>query len=1544
MTMRTWIRNFFPRATPRSIRKTRVRVPLRLELLECRLSPSATPTATVVTPASTTINFGQIPTVTATVSSDNGVPPDGNVLFLVNGVPYPYGNPVPVASDGTAQIQINEVVGSYQITAEYLGDANFAATAPAAETAASLTVNATTATTPTSTAVYGQDATVLVGEQTYFTATVNGGVGGTGEQLLFLVNGVPYATVTEPMFALPTLPFSSYTAGVYTVTVEYQGDDTYIATLPSAETAATVVVTPTPTQTTVTASTTTASYGQSVTCTAYVNSLGSPTDGSMQFFVNGTAYGSPVPVTSVDFTGTAQLAITEPANASGYTVTAEYLGDANYFATTPDAETGATFTVSPATLTVTANAQTKVYGSTDPALSYAASGFQLGDTAATVLSGALSRNPGESVAGGPYAINQGTLAADANYTISFTGNNLTISPAPLTVSASPESKVYGSADPTLYYAAGGFQFGDTAATVLSGALSRAAGETVADGPYTITQGTLAANSDYTISFTGSSLTITPAPLFVSANPQTKIGGSSDPELTYTVNGLQLGDTADTVLSGALGRDPGEDAGTYAINQGTLTANSNYTIDFSGSNLTINLTPSFISARSTTFTVGVNGSFTVSTFSSPVPTLTETGDLPDGVTFVDNGDGTGTLSGTPGPDTGEYVFTLTADNGTGTVATQTFDLTVIDPPTFSNTSSTATFTVGTPSSFAIATIPGLPLTTTVTEQGTLPQGLKFVPGTNGTASITGTPKTGSGGVYTITLVATDGGFQATQTETLIVDGPEAFVGSTTPTFTVGEEGTFPVDTTGYPYGTLVLGTGTLPAGLQFTDNGNGTGEITGVPAVGTDGTFQIQIVDELPQGAAMNPQGGGLLDTIKGAIKPANIRFTDPLPQNPISVIVGTKFLSQTLKLNRALGTSDKITLSAGSPAWVNIAKPAKGDTSLLLSGTAPKGSGSKNGVTYSFSVSVKQTSHDNEFAPAVAQIVLQVFEFSSASPKNINVNSPGASATPQGGNLAVARPARPTATLSPADDVAPSFTSAQTTAFAVGVNTQFTVTTLGSPVPTLTETGDLPDGVTFVDNGDGTGTLSGSPEPDTGEYVFTLTADNGTGTVATQTFNLQVIDPPTFSNTPSTATFNVGQSSTFAIATIPGLPLTTTVTEQGTPPAGLQFKQGPGGTATISGTPNPGSGGVYTITLVASNGVFQTTQTETLYVTGGPAFTGGTTPTFTVGEQGTFMVDTTSLPYGALVQGTGSLPAGLQFIDNGNGTGEITGVPAVGTDGTFQIQIIEETITGTGFSPQVGGGISETIFGKVKAAPAKFNKVNFAAYSTIDGFLSPNGATLTIYTNTDYGNGYYPNIIISTTLSGNPIQLSVTGFVPAGMKFIAASISKDNGSFGYLDGATRLAGTYKLTFTATDFNTKKVVATQVLTLVVTQRPGAARLDSIDKNAPGATTTAPKASALTKSTLQGKPSLIFLSSYDAKFSTGAVSSFPIRTTGSAATTLTVTGTLPRGLVFIDNGNGTATIAGKAAAGSDGTYGLVITASDGGLTEAVQKLTLDVYRLN
>ena len=268
----------------------------------------------------------------------------------------------------------------------------------------------------------------------------------------------------------------------------------------------------------------------------------------------------------------------KPVNAGTYKAVVSYPATGLYNAVS--AET--TFQITPATLTVTAEAKEKTYGGEDPELTYTVSGLKYEDTKETVLTGALTRAAGEDV--GTYAIGQGTLAANGNYTISYTGANLTIGKKTLTVTAEAKSKTYGAEDPALTYSVSGLENGDTKETVLTGALTRAAGEDV--GTYAIGQGTLTANGNYTVNYIGADLTIGKKTLTVTAEAKSKTYGGADPTLTYTVSGLENGDTKETVLTGALTRAAGEDVGTYAIVQGTLAANGNYTINYNGADLTI----------------------------------------------------------------------------------------------------------------------------------------------------------------------------------------------------------------------------------------------------------------------------------------------------------------------------------------------------------------------------------------------------------------------------------------------------------------------------------------------------------------------------------------------------------------------------------------------------------------------------------------------------------------------------------------------------------------------------------------------------------------------------------------------------------------------------------------------------------------------------------------------------------------------------------------------------------------------------------------------
>ncbi len=161
-----------------------------------------------------------------------------------------------------------------------------------------------------------------------------------------------------------------------------------------------------------------------------------------------------------------------------------------------------TLNIGGVTITVTPTAgQGKVFEGTEPTnLTYTFSpALQAGDG----FTGSLSRAAGENV--GAYPINIGTLTLPDSYAITLTPEVFTITQKPITVTALPETKVFGTQDPQLAYnvtpALGG--------AGLSGNIERTAGEDV--GTYPIVQGTLD-NPNYAITFSGNIFTITKAPI------------------------------------------------------------------------------------------------------------------------------------------------------------------------------------------------------------------------------------------------------------------------------------------------------------------------------------------------------------------------------------------------------------------------------------------------------------------------------------------------------------------------------------------------------------------------------------------------------------------------------------------------------------------------------------------------------------------------------------------------------------------------------------------------------------------------------------------------------------------------------------------------------------------------------------------------------------------------------------------------------------------------------------------------------------------------
>jgi hypothetical protein len=119
----------------------------------------------------------------------------------------------------------------------------------------------------------------------------------------------------------------------------------------------------------------------------------------------------------------------------------------------------------------------------------------------------------------------------------------------------------------------------------------------------------------------------------------------------------------------------------------------------------------------------------------------------------------------------------------------------------------------------------------------------------------------------------------------------------------------------------------------------------------------------------------------------------------------------------------------------------------------------------------------------------------------------------------------PTATIDVTVGATPAITSAKTATFVVGSNGSFAVRTTGFPSPALNVSGTLPSGVTFNPS---TGVLSGTPNAGTGgTYHVTITAANGFGAGASQSFTLTVNQQPTV-NVPAGASLNESTAMVFS--------------------------------------------------------------------------------------------------------------------------------------------------------------------------------------------------------------------------------------------------------------------------------------------------------------------------------------------------------------------------------------------------------------------------------
>jgi sugar lactone lactonase YvrE len=124
---------------------------------------------------------------------------------------------------------------------------------------------------------------------------------------------------------------------------------------------------------------------------------------------------------------------------------------------------------------------------------------------------------------------------------------------------------------------------------------------------------------------------------------------------------------------------------------------------------------------------------------------------------------------------------------------------------------------------------------------LPAGVTFTDNGDGTATLSGTPAAGTAGSYALTVTASNGfSPAATQSLQLTVTQTPAITSAATVAFTATQTASFTITTTGSPAPAITDSGATLPAGVRFTDHGNGTATLSGIPAAGTGGSYPITV--------------------------------------------------------------------------------------------------------------------------------------------------------------------------------------------------------------------------------------------------------------------------------------------------------------------------------------------------------------------------------------------------------------------------------------------------------------------------------------------------------------------------------------------------------------------------------------------------------------------------------------------------------------------------------------------------------------------------------
>jgi LmbE family N-acetylglucosaminyl deacetylase len=270
--------------------------------------------------------------------------------------------------------------------------------------------------------------------------------------------------------------------------------------------------------------------------------------------------------------------------------------------------------------------------------------------------------------------------------------------------------------------------------------------------------------------------------------------------------------------------------------------------------------------------------------------------------------------------------------------------------------------------------------------------------------------------------------------------------------------------------------------------------------------------------------------------------------------------------------------------------------------------------------------------------------------------------------------------------VAPTLFGPTSSEFRVGTSVALALQAKGSPTPQLRLIGELPAGLTFVDDGDGTATISGSPAasvtaPGTSRtFALTIKATNEVGE-ASRGLTLTVVDPPAESSPqPPTPPASQPQGSEPVFSTpdvaygfvgrMLDLPIEATGAPQpaislsGELPAGLELRVDGSGQVRLVGRPKVR--GVHRVTLYAANSAGTAGQQLSLVLEPLPELSRRALALHTgVAAGGSVRI---AGPRIESAQCLGGLPKGLRCRVQGRRV-SLTGTPAASSAGIYKLRL-----------------------------------------------------------------------------------------------------------------------------------------------------------------------------------------------------------------------------------------------------------------------------------